>query len=1007
MSPGSLAALLVFGYLGAATGEAQPYASLAGRILDTSEAGIPAAVITAVNEDTGFRRTVESELSGSYAIAALEPGVYKITARKPGFRTVIRFGVRLAESSPARADFILPVGSIEESITVTGSAPLIAQEQDAAAGSRFERQDLDHLPLNGRGLLTMLELVPGTNVIPATRGEAGQFTASGQRPNANYFTVDGVSANTGVAAGGLPAQSTGGVLPGLSAFGSLDSVIATEAIEEFRVQTSTEAAEFGRLPGASIAITSRSGTAAFHGSASYRVRNELLGANDWFGNQNGYGRAPLRMEDTSGTLGGPVRRDRTFFFLSFERMTMRQPYVWVQPVPSADARQTVAPWAQGAVNLFPTPNAGVLAGGIGEWVGRDDRPAALDAGSARVDHALTSRVTLFGRYSDSPSSNQFGSIQVNQLDLRLRSLTLGLNARRSERTVFDLRANVSQADAHSVWTAGDGSDVPGCGLQALAEQFLGPGVPCDYMVRFTIGGVGQLVSGREGDRRQRQVQVLGTASLARGPHTLKFGADYRHILAVRRDDTGTLGVIADSMDNLLDSSSVWLARSDAIRLSMPVQELSLWAQDAWQPFARLTVAVGLRWEFSPAPLPAQATLFYNPLDDSVESQRRILWPNSYRNFAPRLGAAYRLTGDGRTILRAGGGLYYNSSLSIATDTINSGPLGIAQFGGAVEGVFPSVLSFGFEPNLKLPEVTQWNLSLERAWTGHDVLSVSYLGSAGRDLIRREVGGDGNTLTNWVALTTNRGQSDYNALQVEYRHSLAAGLEARASYAWSHSIDNDSSDAFLVWAGPGSQDRGSSDFDVRHSMTAALTYGYTAPEGTRGLARLANGWALDAILRARSGFPITVLDADEFMGITLMNAFRPNRVRGQPLWIADPAAPGHRRLNPAAFAAAPYEQQGNLGRNVLTGFGMSQLDLALRREFRLGEQKRFQIRLEAFNALNQPNFADPVRYLNSPLFGESTSMLNMMLGTGTPGSGLAPILQTGGPRTLQGSVRFQF
>ena len=1003
MYSGSLVALVVFAYLGAATGEAQPSAALSGRVLDTSEAGIPAAVITVVNEDTGFRRTVESELSGTYAIGSLDPGVYKITARKPGFRTVIRFGVRLAEGSPARADFILPVGSIEESITVTGSAPLIAQEQDASASIRFERQDLDHLPLNGRGLLTMLELVPGTNVIPATRGEAGQFTASGQRPNTNYFTVDGVSANTGVAAGGIPAQSTGGVLPGLRAFGSLDSVIATEAIEDFRVQTSTEAAEFGRLPGASVAITSRSGSAAFHGSASFRLRNELLGANDWFGNQNGYGRAPLRMEDTSGTLGGPVRRDRTFFFLSFERMSMSQPYVWVQPVPSADARQTVATWAQAAVNLFPMPNAGTLAGGIGEWVGRDNRPAGLDAGSARVDHALTSRVTLFGRYSDSPSSNQFGSIQVNQLDLRLRSLTLGLNARRSERTVFDVRANVSQADAHSVWTAGDGSDAPGCGLQALAEQFLGPNVPCDYLVRFTIGGVGQLVSGREGDRRQRQVQVLGTASLARGPHTLKFGADYRHILAVRRDDTGTLGVIADSMDSLLDSSSLWLARSDAIRLSIPVQELSLWAQ----PFPGLTVAAGLRWEFSPAPLPDSPSNFYDPVSGEVVSERRILWPNSYRNFAPRLGIAYRPTGDGRTVLRAGGGLYYNSSLSIATDTINSGPLGISQFGGSIGGIFPSVLSFGFEPNLKLPQVEQWNVSLERAWTGHDVVSVGYLGSAGHSLIRREVGGEGYTLTDWVALTTNNGQSDYNALQVEYRRNLAEGLEARASYAWSHSIDNDSSDAFLVWAGPGTQDRGSSDFDVRHSLTAALTYGYTARDGAHGLARVANGWALDAILRARSGFPMTVLEADEFMGITLMNAFRPNLVAGQPLWISDPNAPAHRRLNPAAFSAAPYEQQGNLGRNVLTGFGMSQLDLALRREFRLREQKRLQIRLEAFNALNQPNFADPVRYLNSPVFGQSTSMLNMMLGTGTPGSGLAPILQTGGPRTLQGSVRFQF
>jgi hypothetical protein len=285
--------------------------------------------------------------------------------------------------------------------------------------------------------------------------------------------------------------------------------------------------------------------------------------------------------------------------------------------------------------------------------------------------------------------------------------------------------------------------------------------------------------------------------------------------------------------------------------------------------------------------------------------------------------------------------------------------------------------------------------------------VGYLGSAGRSLIRREVGGAGNTSTDWVALTTNRGASDYNALQVEYRRSLGPGLEARTSYAWSHSIDDDSSDAFLVWAGPGTHDRGSSDFDLRHSLSAALTYGWAVRDGAHGLERLAGGWALDAIVRARSGFPITVLSSDQFMGIALMNAFRPNLVPGQPLWIADPGAPAHRRLNPAAFAAAPYSQQGNLGRNVLSGFGMSQLDLALRREFRLGEQAKIQVRLEAFNALNQPNFADPVRYLNSPLFGQSTSMLNMMLGTGTPGSGLAPMLQTGGPRTLQGSLRLRF
>ncbi len=227
-----------------------------------------------------------------------------------------------------------------------------------------------------------------------------------------------------------------------------------------------------------------------------------------------------------------------------------------------------------------------------------------------------------------------------------------------------------------------------------------------------------------------------------------------------------------------------------------------------------------------------------------------------------------------------------------------------------------------------------------------------------------------------------------------------------SYAWSHSIDNDSSDAFLVWGGSGPIDRGSSDFDVRQSFSGALTYDF-GPAGSNLLSRVVGGWAFDGIFRARSGFPITVQESEEFIGISLTNAFRPNWVYGQPLWVADPSAPGGRSLNPAAFSSADPMTQGTLGRNVVSGFGMWQVDLAVRREFRWKERRRIQVRLEAFNLLNHTNFADPTPYRNSAVFGQSTSMLNLMLGSGSPGSGLAPILQAGGPRSLQGSLRFRF
>jgi hypothetical protein len=165
--------------------------------------------------------------------------------------------------------------------------------------------------------------------------------------------------------------------------------------------------------------------------------------------------------------------------------------------------------------------------------------------------------------------------------------------------------------------------------------------------------------------------------------------------------------------------------------------------------------------------------------------------------------------------------------------------------------------------------------------------------------------------------------------------------------------------------------------------------------------------MDGMFRARTGFPINVLSAEQFMGVSFENVFRPNLVPGQPVWITDQSAPGGRRINPAAFQVAPGNIQGDLGRNALTGFGMSQLDLALRREFEVGEKRSLQFRIEAFNALNHANFADPIRFLASPLFGQSSSMLNLMLGAGSPGSGLAPIFQSGGPRSLQLTVRFRF
>jgi Carboxypeptidase regulatory-like domain len=1008
MNAGPLVAVLLASSVCSPPALAQRSAYILGHVLDPSQAAVPEAAITIVNQESGIRRVAETTSAGDYTVGSLESGTYKVTVRKDGFRTMIRFNVKIANLEAAQVDFTLSVGAVQETITVEGTAPLTGQE-DASIGVRVFREDIQRLPLNGRGVLGLLELSPGTNVTPATHGEAGQFTANGQRPNANYFTVDGASANTGVTAGGLPAQATGGVLPAMSAFGSLDSLLPVEAVDELRVQTSNSMSEIGRLPGANVALTSRSGSNEFHGSAVYRFRHETLAANDWFANVAGVPRGPLRLHDIAPSFGGPIHRDHTFFFLSYQHMTLRGSYVSNQPVPSDDARAAAPIWVQPALDLYPQANGPALGSGLAAWYGRNVRPSQLDSGLVRIDHALTSRATLFGRYNDSPSFNEFGSTQINRLDLRFRSVTLGLNLRPNARWTIDLRGNESQAEAQSSWARAGQTSSSGCDLEPMTS-YLFPAVgTCNALVRFSIGGVGQVVAGREGTRRQRQFQTVESTGWRTGSHTVRFGADYRRMVPIRRDATVMLSAIADDMTSLTDKKNLWLGSSPAISTATEVTELSLWAQDTWQISPRIVITPGLRWELNPSPSATPSTYFLDPQAGTFIDRNKLpLWPVVYTNFAPRVGAAWRIRKSGRTVFRAGGGLFYDSSLSIATDLINSGPFSITQFTNGIHGFVSSLLSYAFSPSLQLPRLTEWNFTLDQALGAHDVLSMGYVGSKGRRLIRREVGGPGNTETALFALTTNNGASDYEGLQVQYRRRVLQGFQSLVSYSWSHSLDNDSSDAFLVWAGPGAgagRDHSSSDFDLRHSLTAALTY--ELPERPAGMARWLGGWAIDSLVRARSGFPISVSLNEQYQGIGLANAFRPDRILNQPIWIDDASVPAGKRLNRAAFQAAPAGTQGTLGRNSITGFAMGQVDLALRREFRFHDRKVIQVRLEAFNVLNEANFADPVKFLSSAVFGQSTSMLNLMLGTGSPGSGLSPILQTGGPRSLQVTVRFRF
>jgi hypothetical protein len=369
------------------------------------------------------------------------------------------------------------------------------------------------------------------------------------------------------------------------------------------------------------------------------------------------------------------------------------------------------------------------------------------------------------------------------------------------------------------------------------------------------------------------------------------------------------------------------------------------------------------------------------------------------------------------VLRAGGGIFYDLGVGAAANLSSGFPNNVQNilFGVPLpigdpsaflpviseQPPYPGIVN-AFNPNLKLPRSYQWNVAIEKSFHDERAVTVTYVGQAGRDLLRTEgLGAPNPDFTGTFYLTNNSASSNYNALQVQYRQPMSHGIQALLNYTFSHSLDNASNDTVQYVSNAvisAAQDRASSDFDVRHSFSGAVSFAIPSPAKARGFAPLMRNWSTDLVAVARSGFPFNGVIAAPVQG----SEPRANRVPGQPVWLSNPQMPSGKSLNPAAFTVPAAGQQGNEGRNDITGSGLVQMDLSLARQFFLTERTHLQFRTDAFNLLNHPNFTNPIAVIGSdPRYLESQSMLNQGLG------GLNPLFQEGGPRSLQLSLRLTF
>jgi len=1001
---------------------AQQGGFVSGAVRDRSGDPISAADVRVQNQETGTRQVLRTTTGGEFTTNELTSGSYKITVRRDGFRTITQEDIAVSAGKTLRVDFDLDVLPLQQEVTVSA---VQSDVDPTASGLTMTREaPAASLPVNGRDVHALFSIMPGATVTPASISAGGQFTVSGQRPNANSFRVDGMNANIGVGIVAVPGALPGDTLPGMSTIGGMQSLASKEETETVELRTADFDPEFGDRPGAQINISTRAGSNDFHGAVFGYIRPHTFDSQDWFARAASASLPSAALNGWGGGLGGPLWRKRTFFFAAFERTDVHDNALQIIAVPSLAARANplLLPYLP-LFNAFPSPTGPALNASESVAFSPLQKAGAVTNRSIRIDQTFGSKWQAFARYSDVPSSSTSVELGTAYSAFHWRSVTAGAN-RASGSLAQQLRFNFTQASAKSLHGPEDES--------AVNRLFNGPLSGYFNFWQFaqvSMAGVGRTVFGAAAEGQGRQFEGGYILAWQRGKQDLRLGGDYEKIKSSSNADShyvdpdpaipsfysSTASIVSPGIDALLAGVPLGLTSSNGAYPGFDHQRFSIFAEDSLRVTDRFSVLLGLRWDVT-FPLdyltglyPAFFGLGYwrgegsSPLPITNNfTFAQSSWPLRFGQVAPRLGLAYRLK-PSALVIRAGAGLFYDTGLGSVVS--NTNPLTIWQYlpTAASPAIPPDFSSYPSPPLavLSLPRVWEWKASVEKSFSEQSLFSLSYLGARGTKLVRNQATED---VPSGVLETTqfaSTGSSSYHALLANGHANLSPNLFALVSYTLGHSIDNGSSDTLPVLVN-GAANKGSSSFDVRQVFSASI--GYRTPDR---LGHALGGWALSSTSLARTGFPFDVKTVDQSIGLGLDNSDRANLVPGQPVWIYNNSAPGGRALNPAAFQVSAVGSIGPLGRNSLTGFGLFQTDVSLRKQLRLYRGASAAVMLSAFNLLNHPSFANPINYLGSALFGQPTAMTNLMLGSGSPTTGLTPLFQAGGPRTIELSLRFSF
>ena len=1020
-------------------------AEISGTIRDSSGAVIPDAAVTLVSTQQGTTRTVQSNATGVYRIPFVQPGTYDISVLAKGFKKSSRSNVVLQVAQQAGIDFTLEVGGAQEIVTVEAGAEMLKTESTEVADV-VDNKHVVEMPLNGRQFYSLALIAPGVLPDPpnASNSTRGGMNIAGSGDRANAFTLNGF-ANTDVSI----------FVPNFRP--------SVDAIEEFDVITGVAPAEYGYGSGGHIIVTTKSGTNSIHGSAYNFLRNQVMDARNFF---SAPGPLPSFKQNQFGaTVGGPVIRNRTFFFFSYEGLRLSQQETAVTTVPTPAMvtgdfsgiskvikdpstgaafagnmipASRISPIAAALATFYPAPTFATAAGALpsNNFITAGTRTETLNEWSLRLDHhfSLQDSMLVSLNYFNDPTY-EFNSNGCGTQYLPGRGCVFGNKTELwgiSETHIFsptivnEYRMSIMKAFAPRYSQDPHVSFDSQWGIVPTVTPSVYPGLPTVNITGFAPLGEGYSpLPQNENNREVQTLDFADTVSWTHGKHTVKIGGELirNHVWSNPGSNiTGTLTFTNTSTgpttgygfaDLLLGYPASTQSTPFHLANSNNASTPAAFIQDDYKVTPYLTLNVGLRWELN-TPITQNFGRLTNfdtvkgiPVIQGTDGFGEHVWSFDWHDYGPRVGIAWQPFHDGKTVVRAASGMFYNALLILQSlSALSSGypftynnsyssslaqPILISNPFPVSNAVVSATVA-GADPTFKNAKVTEWSLGIQRQLPKDMLFSVTYFGSksihlmTGNNINQPPPGPGTPAQVNarrpypaWNSIAYWRWDADgrYESLMAELQKRYSSGLTFVSSFTYGKSIDDT---ATPTNTNDLQTATGLSSFDVRARFVVSPVYELPFGKGkpflsTGPAALLAGGWQLSGLFQWQSGLPATPTLSGNYSN-TGGTTDRPN-VIGDPNSNAPHTV--QKWFNTAAFQVpvasgqpnAPYTF-GNAGVGVITGPGIVNLDASIVRNFQPREWLRVQFRGEFYNALNHPNFYNPNTVADTPAFGTITS-----------------------------------